>query len=95
MEAACQKPLPSYLPSDKVGEGVLLSPRMSDQPSGLPSVCPCFFFGADLGNQLMQGCRSILKSPKKSYIGLLIFKALKCLENKGFVSRGLKIVLIF
>ena len=37
----------------------------------------------------LQGRCAILKSLKKSYIGLLKFKALQCLENKDFVSRGL------
>ena len=38
--------------------------------------------------------RNLKNSLKVLYIGLLQFKALKCLENKGFVSRGLKKVLI-
>ena len=32
---------------------------------------------------------------RHSYFVLLKFRALKCLENKGFVSRGLKKFLIF
>ena len=43
---------------------------------------------------LSGGDTGLPHNPKKSYIGLLKFKALKFLENKGFVSQGLKKVLI-
>ena len=43
--------------------------------------------GIDMSVRGGQGCRAILKS--------LTIEALRCLENKGFVSQGLKKVLFF
>ena len=37
----------------------------------------------------------LLRNPKKIHIDLLKFKALKCLENESFISRGLKKVFNF